>query len=112
MKNAKRQITDLIVARKYVALVQSASKREIEVSISFAELKRVMKTNTCHFTGEELNHINEDYNQHSLDRIDNEKGYVKGNVVACSSGFNSVKGSLTVNQIKILMKGLKKSGLL
>lgn len=112
MKNAKRQITDLIVARKYVALAQGASKRDIEVSISFAELKKVMKTDTCHFTGKQLNDINEDYNQHSLDRIDNEKGYVKGNVVACSRGFNQfVKGSLSVEQIKDLMKGLRKSGL-
>ena len=112
MKSAKRQITDLVVAKKYVALALSASKRDIEVSISFAELKRVMKTDTCHFTGEQLNHINEDYNQHSLDRIDNDKGYVKGNVVACSRGFNQfVKGELTVTQIKNLMKGLEKSGL-
>ena len=112
MVKRRKKITDLVVATKYVTLARNAQTRGIDVTISFAELKRVLKQTHCYFTGVELNDINEDENQFSLDRIDNDKGYVKGNVVACARSFNQfVKGGLTVQQIKHLYNGLEKAGL-
>ena len=112
MVRKRKKITDLVVATKYVTLARNAQTRGIDVTISFAELKRVLKQTHCYFTGVELNDINEDENQFSLDRIDNDKGYVKGNVVACARSFNQfVKGGLTVQQIKHLYNGLEKAGL-
>lgn len=43
-------------------------------------------------------------NSPSLDRIDNSKGYVKGNVAVISWLANCRKGDLTLDQIKALTK--------
>ena len=33
----------------------------------------------------------------SLDRIDNTKGYIKDNIIFCTSDFNDLKGSVTID---------------
>lgn len=38
----------------------------------------------------------------SVDRIDNSRGYVKGNVVVVSSRANSLKGNATIDELKKL----------
>jgi len=36
----------------------------------------------------------------SLDRIDNDKGYVKGNIVLCTKKANTIKSDMTLNEMK------------
>lgn len=107
-------VNDLRVANKYVALSSSAAARKKEFSLSFASLKRVMNTKKCYFTGAPID-INADKDsplRHTIDRLDNRKGYVDGNVVACARYFNKKKGSLTLKEIELLYKGLKRRELL
>lgn len=46
-------------------------------------------------------------NSFSLDRRDNSKGYVKGNVRVVSFWANQMKGDMTVGQVEALLKYMK-----
>jgi len=40
----------------------------------------------------------------TLDRIDNNKGYVKGNVRVISAKANAVKNKATLDELKLMLK--------
>jgi uncharacterized membrane protein len=46
-------------------------------------------------------------NSFSLDRVDNTKGYVKGNVKVISFWANQMKGNMDVEQVEALLKYMK-----
>jgi len=94
---------DLVVAKKMVKLSQSAVDRGLQFDLTFTGLKNVMTAKKCFFSGVTLND-----NTRSIDRVDNSKGYVTGNVVACHQLINSRKNSLTIQEIEILYKGVKR----
>ncbi len=102
------EVTDLKVAKKLVAIATSAFDRGIEFDLSFASCKKVMTRKTCYFTGVKLTNTHLDPNQCTFDRVDNNKGYIDGNVVACSQEFNSRKGNITVEDVQLMMKAFKK----
>jgi hypothetical protein len=56
----------------------------------------------CFYTGVEFVDIPLHDHSRTFDRIDNTKGYVGRNVVACTKHFNSIKGRLTPDDIKLL----------
>jgi len=103
-------LTDLQIAKKLVSKSDQAKKRNIVFDLSFKELKKVLNSKKCYITGVKLNNIDNDPNQLTIDRIDNDKGYVDGNVIACSSIMNSMKNNLTVKQIDQMYKALVKHG--
>lgn len=47
----------------------------------------------------------------TLDRIDNERGYVKGNVAVISKKANTNKGNMTVEEIERLLNYMKKENI-
>jgi hypothetical protein len=83
----------------------SSNARGVYFDLSFQTLKNVMRAKKCYFTGIPL-----DRNNRTVDRVNNKKGYVKGNVVACQDRFNMRKGALTFDDIELLYKKLKKRG--
>ncbi len=90
----------------------NASKRKLDYSLTFKRVKKVLMTKRCYFTGVELSRIDGDPHQLSVDRIDNNVGYIDSNIVACSRSFNQdIKRNLTVEDIKTLYNGLKKAKL-
>jgi hypothetical protein len=107
----ERQITDLDVAKKLVAIELSATSRGKDFDLSLKTIRRLLKAKNCFFTGVEMNDQHGHQNQRTLDRLDNEKGYVEGNLVACTKKVNNLKGSLSVQDIINLYKGLKKKKL-
>lgn len=97
---------ELEAAKKYFHLHQSASRRKLDFDLKVADVKRLLKRKTCTYSGvvmvkgrhpnqvEELGQISEAL---TFDRINPDKGYVKGNVVACSHASNQLKNSLEMS---------------
>ena len=106
------RVTDLEVAKKLIQIEQSASSRGFKFDLSLRTVRRLMNTEKCFFTGVVMNNIENDPNQRTFDRINNRKGYVEGNMVACTKEFNNKKANLTINDIVLLYKGLQKKKLL
>lgn len=104
----KKSGLDMKVSKKLVNIASSADKRGIYFCMTFNEVKKLLNTKKCFFTGGVLNDIPNDPMGRTFDRIDNDKGYIDGNVVACSREFNLIKGELTVPQLKLIVKGLKR----
>ena len=96
--------TDEQIARRYIALKQSAQARGFDFNLSLTSVKNLLSSSKCYYTGNRLNYVKDHPNQLTVDRLDNTKGYVKGNVVACSKWFNVKKGDLTPYEIKLLYK--------
>jgi hypothetical protein len=103
---------DIEIADKLCRICSSAKNRNIPFDMSFNKVKQLLQAKKCYYTGEVLTRIVNDDNELSFDRIDNEKGYIDTNVVACSKRFNSIKSNLTVKEIEALYKGLKKKKLI
>lgn len=98
-------------AAKYLAKIRSTTDRGIEFTLTFNEYKRLLKIKRCFYTRDTLTFHPGLPNSFSLDRIDASKGYIKGNVVACTSDMNRKKRDLTINDIKIIHNRLVKKGL-
>ena len=93
-------ITDLEVARKMIKIFQSAQDRKLEFDLSFKTVKQLLSYPTCYYTGKEFEE--DGMMARSFDRIDSDKGYVEGNVVACTVDINSKKSNLTFEEIETL----------
>lgn len=104
--SSKGKLTDLDVARKMLNLKQSADSRNIKFELSFNTLKKLMEQKKCFYTGRELD-AKGDYSL-SIDRIDNKLGYVEGNVVACTVEINRKKTDITLEEIEMIYKAIKK----
>ncbi len=102
---------DIRVGKKFRNIMSSAKERGIPFLMTFSEVKRLLKLNKCYFTGVELNDIENDKNQLTFDRLDNDKGYLNGNVVACSSEFNKLKSSISIKQVRQIVKAFKKKNI-
>ena len=103
------ELTDLEVARKMIKIFQSAQDRKLHFDLSFKTVKTLLTYPSCYYTGKRF----EEDGQHarSFDRIDSDKGYVEGNVVACTIDINSKKSNLTFEEIELLynkLSGFKK----
>lgn len=80
---------DIALARAYLNKADQAKAKGIEFSISLTSFKNMLKARKCFFTGLPLT-----AETFSIDRIDNTKGYVAGNVASCHLNFNSLKAMI------------------
>ena len=102
-------------ANKWLHLRKAADKRGKEFNLSISDVKSLMSRKTCAFTGVVLvdTYVGEiPPNLRTIDRLDNDKGYVRGNVVVCSHSINQAKGSLTLKELGCIYKVLKQRGML
>lgn len=79
-----------------------AKKRGLEFTIEIADLLPA-PTHCCVFPWVKLNYAaggKNDHDRASIDRIDNDKGYVKGNVRVISRRANTIKCDTTVEELK------------
>jgi len=92
------------VAKKYLWLMDSAAKRGLKFSMSIEELSSLLRDHVCYYTkeklvsyphekGENSDHLPNNYL--TIDRKDNDLGYVSGNVVACSKEINGLKNQMS-----------------
>jgi hypothetical protein len=101
-----QKITDLETAKKMLKIWQSAVDRKLEFDLSFETVKRLLAYKKCYYTGRDFEE--EGVFARSFDRIDSNKGYVDGNVVACTVDINGKKSNLTIEEIRCLYEKLIK----
>jgi hypothetical protein len=102
--NIVPEVSDLEVAKKMLKIFQSAADRKLEFSLSFESVKKLLSYQTCYYTNKKFEE--EGSMARSFDRIDSSKGYVEGNVVACTVDINGKKSNLTFDEIECLYKKL------
>ena len=103
-KETKPHIPDIEVARKLVNIHSSAQSRNLEFDLSFEYVKKLLEYTTCFYTNVQF--TEDGPHARSFDRVDNDKGYVIGNVVACTTDINGKKNNLTIDEIIFLYKKL------
>ena len=103
-KETKHQIPDIEVAKKLVNIHSSAQSRNLDFDLTFEYVKKLLEYSTCFYTNVQF--TEDGPNARSFDRVDNDKGYVIGNVVACTTDINGKKNNLTIDEIVCLYKKL------
>lgn len=103
-KDNKPIISDVEVAKKLVNIHSSAQSRNLEFNLTFECVKKLLEYTTCYYTN--VPFTEDGPNARSFDRVDNEKGYVVGNVVACTVDINGKKNNLSIEEIVFLYKKL------
>jgi hypothetical protein len=101
-----KTIPDIEVAKKMINLQQSAISRSIEFDLSFETVKSLLLRTHCFYTG--IKFEDDGKLSFSVDRIDSKKGYIEGNVVACSVDINSKKSNLTIDEINLIYQKIQK----
>lgn len=100
-----KKIPDIEVAKKMINLQQSSTSRQIEFDLTFETVKHLMTRTNCYYTGVPF----EDDGKFafSVDRVDSKKGYIEGNVVACTVDINSKKSNLSYEELKQLISKIE-----
>lgn len=102
----------------YTNKLQQCKDRNIEFKLSFVQVKNMLRAKQCQLTGIALTHTNagkaaqdkcptQRPTDVTIDRIDNSKGYEKGNVCAVSHVANSVKNGFEMGYGKNAIKAVK-----
>lgn len=101
---------DVSIAKKLIQLKESAASRNLEFNLTFATVKKLMLKKTCFYTGKRFSDPASGDSPwlRTIDRVDNNRGYVNDNVVACCKMINAMKGSLSLTDIAMLFKGASK----
>lgn len=102
------EVSDLDVAKKMIKISQSASDRNLEFNLSFETVKKLLSYKTCYYTNRPFSNDSDEKYGRSFDRIDSSKGYVEGNVVACTIDINQKKSNMTIEEIACLYNKLVK----
>jgi len=80
-----------------------AKRKDISWSITMGEYIEILSNNSCFYCDGVLNETGI-----ALDRMDNNKGYMTTNVVACCNVCNSLKSDKLTHTEMILVAGMLK----
>ena len=111
IQNTKQQpaISEIEVAKKLINIYQSAQDRKLQFNLSFEYVRKMLEYKTCYYTNKPF--TEDGPNARSFDRVDSDKGYIEGNVVACTIDINGKKSNLSFEEIScIYQKLVKKKG--
>lgn len=104
---------ELFVLSYYQNKVQSCKDRGIEFKLNLVSVRNLLSAKKCAYTGLELTRGKKGLGMTStdvtIDRIDNSKGYVKGNVIAVSNVANNFKSIFENPVYKIDMQMAEKA---
>lgn len=103
---------DLYVADKLRRKADNARERCIEFDMSFQSMKNILSAKKCYYTGLPLTRTRHSSfpvrgSDLTIDRLDSTKGYVKGNVVACSHAANQLKSQVEAAGVAGLKMGVR-----
>lgn len=113
LKEKKKETYNTIENILFMSAKARAKKKKLEFSIEYQD---VYIPEICPALGIKIDKFLEDTSQSnesrasspSLDRIDNSKGYIKGNVAVISYRANIIKGQGTAEQHRMVAKWLRK----
>jgi len=100
---------ELKAVNKWQNLMHSAEKRGLDFDLQVSDVKRLLRRKTCYYSGVVLTDAvqgKREPTERTMERLDSSKGYVKGNVVACSHRMNHIKGDATKEELCLLVKKL------
>lgn len=85
-------------------LFNLAKKRAFRKGLEFnIELSDLSLPEVCPYLNIKLDHFSENFDVHfSIDRIDNSKGYIKGNVEVISQRANRLKNNATGEELLVI----------
>jgi hypothetical protein len=98
------EVSDLEIAKKMLKIHQSAVDRKLEFNLTLETVKKLLSYSACYYTNRKFEE--EGNYARSFDRIDSAKGYIEGNVVACTVDINGKKSNLSIDEIECLYKKL------
>ena len=106
--NTKQQpaISEIEVAKKLINIYQSAQDRKLQFNLSFEYVRKMLEYKTCYYTNKPF--TEDGPNARSFDRVDSDKGYIEGNVVACTIDINGKKSNLSFDEISCIYQKLAK----
>ena len=87
----------LEITGKYYHLMRSASTRNKDFNLTRTDVRRLLERKTCFYTGLPFSTREGSPYTRTIDRVNAEHGYVKGNVVACCKMANEFKNQLLEN---------------
>jgi hypothetical protein len=82
------------IGNQYRSYVKGAARRNYAFELSMEEFIELIFS-PCYYCGE-TGDVHKSH-RNGVDRVDNSKGYVKGNVVSCCWNCNLLKKSVSVN---------------
>lgn len=90
---------DVDIAKLYLQKAQSAKARKIHFDLPLLSFCNLLKTKRCKYTGISLTEPEKNQKKGSIprgtdrtfERIDNTKGYIKGNVIVVCHAANQLK---------------------
>lgn len=96
--------------RRFQKYKKGAKYRKLKFSIKIAQFKK-LTSYPCIYCGDFSKSTYDDtnFNFCGLDRLNSEKGYVKGNVVSCCNKCNLMKGSLSYQEFTSAVKKINKN---
>jgi hypothetical protein len=100
------RITDTEVAKKFMYIHKSAKDRKIDFDLKLTDVRSLLTTKTCFYTGVKFDEGHDKPHSRTFDRVNNKLGYVTGNVVACTKEINQYKGNMEIEEIAKLQKTL------
>jgi len=86
---AQRRRYGKSIKGRYNRLISKAKSRKLDVTISLAEYREIIKYGQCDYCKGPLPELG-----YGLDRLDNRIGYVHGNIAACCARCNELKGRI------------------
>ena len=91
------------ILKKRLQILSSANRRGLEFDLSDEDVRLLLETTVCYYTGVTFNEGDDPLNTKTFERIDGTKGYVSSNVVAVTLRANRIKNVLLEqdNDLKI-----------
>lgn len=87
---------ELLVANKYRGKVDNAKSRGVQFNLTLNDFRRLLMKKRCAYTGVALTLHKEGQPKNAdltIERIDNQVGYVPGNCIAVCAAANGIKGA-------------------
>ena len=93
------------VVNKYTSIRNRCQEKKIDFDLTLKSISNLLKAKRCQITKKPIRKL-------SIDRIDPNKGYVQGNVIAVEEELNHKKQNLTPKEVQLIYNMLKRKGVL